>query len=162
MSIWHTDYSDAGEGNVALASIPGERGIRAFYTDNPDLVPFISDNVIRWEVSPFEKDFPVVQATISRGGQTHGTPSWTIDDGTHFIDVRWTEIQEPYILDEPSVELHGAAVTHSLLFFCDGLSIKVDGEEVDGEVFEREGRAAVIGKPGTSAVYALAETMCRI
>ena len=162
VSIWRTGYSEAGEGSVALARVPGERDIRAFYTDSPDLVAFISDNVIRWEVSPFEKDYPVVEATISRGGQTHGIPSWTIDDGTHFIDVKWTEVQPPYILDQPSVELHGTAVTHSLLFFCDGLSIDVDGEAVDGEVFERPGWADVIGKPGTSAVYALAETMCRI
>lgn len=162
VSIWHTEYSAFGEGNVALVSIEDGPGLHVCYTDNPNLVPFVFDNVIHWEVTPFDRSYPVAKANMSRCGETNKNPGWIIHDGTYTISIDWAGVRTPFIMEKPEAEVNGVSVSHSLLFFCEDLSVNIDGEYLQGHVFEQERWASLIGKSGTSAVYALAETMCRI
>ena len=78
VSLYYTRYSSVGEGNVAFVEIPDEAGFTAVCTDNPKLIDFIIDTMIRGRGGPFDRDIPVMDAEIIRSGDILKSPSWII------------------------------------------------------------------------------------
>jgi hypothetical protein len=162
VSLYYTRYSPAGEGNVALVDVSGDGGFAAICADNRALAGFITENIVRWEVSPFPRDLPVIDSKILRGGDVRQSPSWEIDSDLGRVDVTWSAIEPPLILNTPGPALKGRAVTHSLLFFAEEATMALDGEAVEGVPYVRDSWRGTIGRPGSSCCFALAETMTTV
>ena len=159
VSLYRTAYSPAGEGTVALVATGGPAGIGpAIYTDNPGLADFISETVIKWSASPFPQGLPVLDARFTRCGDVPSSPEWRIESGGDVVEARWIDAWPPAVMDRP-LQGEGKAVTHSVLFFSDEAAMTVNGGAIDGVPYVREDWKRVIGRPGTSACFALSETM---
>ncbi len=159
VSLYHTRYSPAGEGNVAFVGIPGEGGFTAMCTDNREVAEFVTDTVVRWDVSPFQRDIQVLDSKIERGGDVRRSPSWVIDAGQHKVVATWSAIEPPVTMNRPLPSDGGHAVTHSLLFFTDEATITLDGRPVRGTPYIRDAWRRAIGRPASSCCFALSETM---
>ena len=158
LSLYNTHYSPAGQGTVALVAVEGEPGVApVMCAEDRELAAFVSNNVVVWGASPFERDVPVVDATFLRGGDVRTEPVWRIDTGQAIVEARWPSIEPVVVMNEPP-PAQGVAVVHSLLFFSQG-TIGVNGEPVEGEPFIRENWRRTIGRPGSSCCFALAETL---
>ena len=163
VSLYHTRYGPTGEGNVAFVDIPGEKGLTAVCTDNRKVASFIIEAMIRGRSNnPFDRDLPILDAEISRGGDIHSSPSWIIRTERGSVITTWFDIQPPLILEGPGPIHDGRAVTYSLLFFTDAASITLDGANVAGSPYVRDIWRKAIGRPGSSCVFALAETITTV
>ena len=160
VSLYHVRYSPAGEGTVAYVDIPGDHGMSEVCTDNSPVAQFVADTVVSGDSNNpfFERDLPVLNAGIGRGGSVLESPSWRIESDRGTVEVIWSGINAPLILEGPVPGRHGTAVTYSLLFFTAGASITLDGVPTGGKPYLREIWRNAIGRPGKSAVFALAET----
>ena len=159
VSLYRVTYSAAGEGHVALVDIPDET-FAGIYTDNVKLADFITKTVARGTSNNnfYRHDLPIVEAEITRGGDVRTTPSWTIDAEGSAVETVWSSIHQPMILEGPGPANGGAAVTHSLLFFANEATISLNGKSIGGVVYVRDEWIRAIGRQGTSAVFAIAET----
>ena len=86
------------------------------------------------------------------------TPSWTIDSDGGAVETVWSSIHQPMILEGSGPTTEGTAVTHSLLFFANEATISLNGKSIGGVVYVRDEWIRAIGRQGTSAVFAIAET----
>ena len=156
-SLYHTRYSDAGEGTVAFVTIP-DAGVDAVYADNSELAEWTIDNMIRGRGNQFDRDMPVVEARLARAGDVRTRPSWTVEaDGRRIVST-WT-VTEPAVIHwgpTPS----GTPNMHifSLLYFTYETELAVDDEAVEGAPYTRDIWRASIGGDRSSCVFALAET----
>ena len=160
VSLYHVRYSPTGEGIVAFVDIPHDDGISAVYADDPRVAQFVADTVVGADSNNpfFEHDLPVLDASMGRDGSVVESPSWKIESERGTVEVTWSTINTPLILEGPGPVRHGTAVTYSLLFFTDGASIMIDGVPTGGKPYLREIWRNAIGRPGNSTVFALAET----
>ena len=158
VSIYHTRYSSAGEGTVALVIIP-EAGIDAIYTDNRELASWTYSEMIRGRGNQFDHEMPVIDATLSRGGDIRETPSWTIQAAD-------TKLQSVWKITEPATVHWGPAPSgkkdvqiFSLLYFTWDTSLTVQGQSINGEPYSRDIWRTTIGEDRSSCVLALSETL---
>ena len=159
VSLYRVSYSAGGEGNVAFIDIP-EESFTGIFTDNVKLAEFMSKTLARGTSNNnyYKHDIPVVEAEITRGGDVRTMPSWTIAAEEGEVETVWSSIHPPMILEGPGPMHDGAAVTHSLLFFANEATISLNGKSVGGVVYVRDEWIRAIGRQGTSAVFAIAET----
>lgn len=159
VSLYRVTYSAAGEGHVAFVDIP-EAAFTGIYTDSLPLAEFITRTVARGASNNnfYKHDMPILEAEIVRGGDVRSMPSWTIDAEGGAVEAVWNSIHPPVILEGPGPMNHGAAVTHSLLFFANEATISFNGKSIGGVVYVRNEWIRAIGRQGTSAVFAIAET----
>ena len=159
VSLYRVRYSAAGEGHVAFIDIPDE-AVTGIYTDSVKLAEFITKTVSRGPSNNnfYKHDLPVVEAEITRAGDVRTMPSWTIDAEGGAVEAVWTSIHPPVILERPGPENNGTAVSHSLLFFANEATISFNGKSIGGVVYVRDEWIRAIGRQGTSAVFAIAET----
>ena len=159
VSLYHVTYSAAGEGHVAFVDIP-EESFSGIYTDSPKLAEFMTKTVARGSSNNnfYRHDMPILEAEIVRAGDVRTMPSWTIDSEGGAVEAVWTSIHPPVILEGPGPANNGVAVTHSLLFFANEATISLNGKSVGGVVYVRDEWIRAIGRQGTSAVFAIAET----
>jgi len=157
VSLYHTKYSSAGEGTVAFVMIP-DAGIDAIYTDSAELAEWTIETMIRGRGNQFDRDIPVVEATLTRGGDIRKNPSWNIEANEHTIVSTWN-------VTDPAVIHWGAAPVgipnlhiFSLLYFTYDTELAVDGKSVDGKPYPRDIWQNSIGGDRSSCVFALAET----
>ena len=124
------------------------------------LAEFITRTVARGPSNNnfYKYDMPIVEAEITRSGDVRTMPSWTIDAEGGAVEAMWTSIHPPVILEGPGPANNGAAVTHSLLFFANEATISLNGKSIGGIVYVRDEWIRAIGRQGTSAVFAIAET----
>src|SRR5579872_3863834 len=99
VSLYHTRYSEAGEGCVALVKIPGAEGFQAAFTDNRDLAAFITNHFIRKGPGLFDPEAPITDATITREGDIRNAPSWVIRTSLHHVVATWRKVQAPVIAE---------------------------------------------------------------
>ena len=162
VGVYHTRYSEAGEGNVALVSIPGEPSLSVAVTDSVDLHKFTIEQVRAGVADdPFNNlDLPVKVGWIYRQGDVRDSPSWVIEYDDTRIVATWSSLVEPVIMGDLPPSPDGNVVTFSVLMFADASTITVDGEQAPGEVFERPGWRKFTGPdgPASSCCFALAET----
>lgn len=159
VSLYRVNYSAAGEGHVAFVDIP-EETFTGIYTDSVKLAEFITKTVARGPSNNnfYRHDMPILEAEITRSGDVRTMPSWTIDAEGGAVETVWTSIHPPVILEGPGPANNGTAVTHSLLFFANEATISYNGKSIGGVVYVRDDWIRAIGRQGTSAVFAIAET----
>ena len=157
LSLYKTTYSPVGEGTVAMI---GSSAIMPdiLCTDNRELANFVKDNIIKWEASPFEKDLEVTDASFTRTGSVKSNPEWIIETNDYRISAKWSKIESPTIMDKP-LNSAGKSVTHSILFFSEEASMKVNEAPIEGAPFIREGWKSAIGRVGSSCCFAISETI---
>ena len=88
VSLFHTRYSEAGEGNVAFVDIPGA-GLTATCTDNRELAAWLFDLQIRGRGNQFDRDLPMLDTQFWRGGDVRTDPSWRLEAGDHELVSQW-------------------------------------------------------------------------
>ena len=99
VSLYHTHYSTAGAGIVALVHVDAPQRFTAICTDNRALVPFIQEHWPRGRIPPFDgPDVPVLDATFRRGGDIRRDPGWIITVEGHEIVARWMVTQPPLVM----------------------------------------------------------------
>jgi hypothetical protein len=155
VSLYHAHYSTAGEGTVAFVDIPGASGFTGVCTDNREFAQFIIETMIRGRGNVFDRDLPLVAATMTRSGDIREAPSWTIEAGANRIVVTWADIHPP-LVGPPTIHPY---IVFTALFFADAGSISLNGEKLAGRPYLREGWRQNLGEPHSSCVFALAETM---
>ena len=116
------------------------------------------DNIVSWAAAPFDRDLPVLDAEVTRGGDVRTSPSWTVGTDKGLVVATWSNVNRPLVLERPGAESKGRTVTFSLLFFTDQGTITLDGRPVEGEPYVRNDWRRSIGRPGSSCCFALAET----
>jgi hypothetical protein len=161
VSLFHTRYSAAGEGNVAFIDIPGNPGCEGLYTDNRDVAAFIQD-MIRGRGNPFDRELTIVEAHISREGDIRADPSWIIEDERDRIVATWTHILAPLIVEGPSPTFGPDRDFLTILFFAEMATIQINDRDVIGAPYKRDIWRPSIGGERSSCVFALAETMVMV
>jgi len=162
VGVYHTRYSEAGEGSVALVSIPGEPSLSVAVTDSLDLHKFTMERVRAGAADdPYNNiDLPVKVGRVYRQGDVRDSPSWVIEYDDTRIVATWSSLVEPVIMGDLPPAPDGKVVTFSVLMFADASTITVDGDQAPGEVFERPSWRKNTGPdgPASSCCFALAET----
>ena len=162
VGIYHTRYSPAGEGNVALIDVPGEDGFRAAVTDNRAVYEFTMERIrAAAPDDPFnDLDLPVLDGSMTRGGDVRTDPFWVIQAGERRVSARWTTLVEPFVMTGRPPNDRGVAVAFSVLIFADDGTITLDGRPAPGHPYVREGWRRITGPdgPASSFCFALAET----
>ena len=162
IGIYHTRYSPAGEGNVALISVPGDDGLQVIVTDERDVLDFTMERVrAAAPDDPFnDLDLPVLEGTLTRGGDVGNAPYWVLEAGEFSIVVSWSGLVEPFIMRGRAPNEKGTAVAFSVLMFAEKGAITVNGVRAPGEPYIRDGWRQVTGPggPASSFCFALAET----
>jgi hypothetical protein len=158
VSLFHTRYSGAGEGNVAFVTVPST-GLDAVCTDNPELAGFLVDTIVRGRGGPFDRNLPTLSARFSRGGDVREAPSWRIETGTHLLIAAWAELTPPIIAQGIFREGHEH---FTVLFFAAKASIRVGENLVPGEPYPVPIWRESIGGDRSSCVFALAETFIKL
>ena len=156
VSVWHTHYSESGEGTVIYVDLPG---YQAACTDNREVASFI-DHWVRSMPGPYQTDH-VIDAEIHREGDIRHSPSWVVQSEDHSIVTTWTDIQSPVILEAPAPRFREDRDVYSYLFFSSG-SILFDGTPIEGDPYIRDIWKPSIGGDRSSCVIALSETFVDI
>ena len=152
VSIYRGRFSPAGPGTAAYVRIDGEDGFAAACTDSPGFEEFIRTTMYR--NGPFA-DLPVVAAEFRQEGDVGHRPAWRIAAGDREIRAAWSGLAAPYV-GPPT--LH-PKIVFTILVFAAGGSVELDGRQVPGEPYLRDGWAKNLGRPHSSVCFALAETM---
>jgi len=161
VSLYHTRYSEAGEGTVAFVRLPAF-GFEAICTDNLEVAQLITDLMIR-EGNPFHgSDMPLRDAVLKRAGDIRSEPAWIIQAGRHRIVSTWSKLQPPVIAEGPAPTFSPVRDFFTLLFFAEGAGITFDGNVVEGAPYPRDIWKRSIGGMRSSCVFALAETMTAV
>ena len=162
VGIYHTSFSPAGEGNVALVNVPGENGLQVAVTDNLKVYEFTMDRVRAGSADdPFnEVELPLIEGSILRGGDVRVAPYWIIKAENHTVITSWTDIQDPVIVKDLPPNNKGTSVAFSVLMFAETGAITIENVQAPGEPFFREGWRRLTGPdgPASSFCFALAET----
>ena len=158
LSLYHSSYSPAGEGTVAFVIIPGT--LEAVCTDNPALVEFIIETMIRGKNASLDRELAVVDATFRRGGDVCRTPSWRIELPGHLLEASWSQLDEPVMVYRSDRQIQQRRPVFTLLFFAEEGEIRWDGIPFPGRPYRRDIWREAIGEAArSSCVFALAETM---
>jgi hypothetical protein len=153
-SLYHTRYSEAGEGNTLQLVIPSA-GIRTVCTDNPQLGKWVANRFFS-QSSVQTPDVPIEPGSFQRHGSTHDAPSWTIEWAEHRIEARWTITEAPVIAYGPfgtSVEFF------TVLFFTMESALELDGRVLPGRPYRRDVWERTIGGERSSSLIALNESL---
>ena len=160
VSLYRSHYSPAGEGHVAFVSVPGR--YQAILTDNRAFLDFIRETMFRGKAPPFGRGLPVVDAVFRRAGELSESPSWILETRDHHLNVTWTRLEPPAVAFRDDPELQSQRPVFTVLFFCQGARVLLDGHRIDGAPYPRSiWREALGGGDRSSCVFAIAETMIR-
>ncbi|MYA23376.1 MAG: hypothetical protein F4Z30_11555 [Gemmatimonadetes bacterium] len=155
LSLYCAAYSPVGQGTVAYIDIPCSAGLTAVCTDNPDLVDFIFDTMIRGSNNPFDRDLPQWRATFSRAGHIDRNPSWTIQSKHHTLTATWEQLESP-LVGPPTINPH---IVFTLQIYAAAGQMQLNGVAVPGSPYPRDAWSKSLGQARSSCCFALAETM---
>ena len=163
VSLYHTRYSAAGEGTVALVDVTGEPGFTGVCTDSREVAEFVLDEMVRGSGNPWDRELPVVDAEIMRGGDIREAPSWSIQAGGDRIVATWSSIGPLLIVEGDSPTFKDGVDFFTLLLFADESSISLNGRPSEGGPYQVDTwNRAVGGGQRSSCVFALAETKIKV
>ena len=159
VSLYHTDYSPAGAGHVAIVSIDGKDGFDATGTDNPELARYINNIFIQGKTVHSKTELSnVVDAEFRFSGDIRHSPMWSIRSCDTQIMTNWTKLQPPVIAFRPDVEVQRRRAVFNILFFAEAATITLDGIHVDGAAYSNSiWNSNIGGGDRSSCVVALAE-----
>jgi hypothetical protein len=152
VSLYRAAASPAGSGTAAFVDIPGPQGFTGLCADNRAFGDFARTQAVA--TSPFDIDMAVVDAELSSAGDMRTAPGWQIVAGDRRIEVTWSDLDAP-LVGPPTLN---PAIVFTVLVFAGRGSIHLDGREVGGEPYLRDGWARTLGTPRSSCCFALAET----
>jgi hypothetical protein len=161
VSLFHTRYSGAGEGNAAQVIIPpsdDSDGINVIATDNPEVAEWINARFFA-NSTVKNPDAPLLPATFTRAGATHRDPSWIIEVAGHRIETTWHVNEAPVIANG---SFRAGTEHFTILFFTDQATIYFDRQRVEGQPYMRDIWMPSIGGMRSSCVFALAETFMEL
>ena len=162
VGVYHTRWSPAGEGNVALIHVEGPGGFSAAVADNRAVYDFTIERVrAAAPDDPFNDiDLPLLDGSLVRGGDVRSAPYWLITAGGRTVVATWSDLVTPFIMTGKAPNDRGVAVAFSVLIFGDGGSITLDGAQAPGAPYTREGWRRITGPegPASSFCFALSET----
>src|SRR5262245_16956281 len=98
LSLFHTRYSPAREGNVALVRIYGRPEFHALCTDNPELGQYLTERSFS-RVDQYSSDLATVDAIFLRAGDIRSDPAWVIRTRERRLLARWYVSQPPIVAD---------------------------------------------------------------
>lgn len=162
VSLYHTRYSPAGEGNVAYVHIPssiGGSGADAVYADNDELAQYLTGLMFRGRKGPFDRDMAVAPARFRRQGDIRTSPAWLLETESVTVRATWSQLGPPVIAEGVFREGHEH---FTVLFFADGAEIEVDGRKCPGGPYTVDVWKSSLGGRRSSCVFALAETFLRL
>lgn len=159
VSLFHTRYCAAGEGNVAFVAIPEPDSIEAVCTDNPELARFIVETFARGRRGPFDRELPLRVGQFTRGGDIRVAPYWSIDLGDRKVVATWSQLQPPVLAAGTFRE---ATEHFTVLFFAEQAAIQLDEQPCPGSPYRVETWRPSIGEERSSCVFALAETLMQL
>ena len=155
VSLFHTRYSPAGEGNTAQIIIRAQKQLSLVCMDDPEVGKFTQENFLV-RSSFQDPEAPVVKAHFFREGDIRKDPAWVIETDEHRIVARWR-------VTEPPVIAHGTfrpGTEHfTVLFFIAEASVEVDGQLIPGKPYFRDIWKPQLPGDRSSCVFALAETL---
>lgn len=157
VSLYHTRWSPAGEGNVALIRHATAKEWNAVVTDNRELAAWIAKHFF---VSSdyYDPALPVVDGVFSRLGDIREEPMWLIGAGDRGLMAGW-KVKEPPVI--ASGEFSEGHEHFTILCFTDEAWIEVGGKPVPGRPYPRDIWKPSIGGERSSCVFALAETFLK-
>lgn len=154
VSLYHTQYSAAGEGCAAHVLIP-DAGINAVFADNLELADWTSDRF--FANSTFRPpDAPARSAKFTRCGDIDRDPSWVIETDEHRIVARWQPSEAPVIAYGPFAE---GKDYFTIVFFTWESTVEVNGAAIPGKPYARDIWQKSIGGDRSSSCVALSETL---
>ena len=154
VSLYHGHVSPAGSGTAAFVQIPGEDGFTALCTDNEAFARFVKETQVTAS-APYDVEMPVVEAAFRKSGNVLERPTWTIGTQDRVVVASWWDLHAP-LVGPPTAH---PRIVFTILVFAEKAAIELDGKPVDGEVYLRDIWAKSLGRPMSSCVFALAETM---
>ena len=158
LSLYHSSYSPAGEGNVAFVIIPDV--LEAVCTDNRDLMEFVLTTMIRGKNASLDRELAVFDAAFRRGGDVWQTPSWRIELPEHLLEISWSKLGKPVMVYRSDRTIQQRRPAFTLLFFAQKGEIRWDGSSLPGSPYSRDiWREVIGGDVRSSCVLALGETM---
>ena len=160
VSLWHSHYSSAGEGNVAFVLIEDGSPYRGICTDNPERAAFIQE-WMSGRGGMYDRELDINQATFTRSGNVLDAPAWTIDTGKDQIIARWSGLQSPELLEAPSPKLREGWDVFSCLFFAQSAQVMLNGHLIPGDPYKVDIWKPSLGGERSSCVFALSETFIR-
>ena len=109
VGVYHTRWSPAGEGNVALIHIEGENGFSAAVADNRAVYDFTVERVrAAAPDDPFnDLDLPLLDGSVVRGGDVRSAPYWLITAGGRTVVATWSDLVTPFIMTGKAAERSG-------------------------------------------------------
>lgn len=159
VSLYKTIYSNAGTGIVCLLGSDPKYGIEPkLLTDNREVADFVREYIISWKVSPFNETVITQDARFELTGDIRINPEWRIYYDDRKVIAKWYDL-EPCILLNSPINEDNLTVAHSLLTFCKGGSVSVNGNNVEGKLFIRDTWKNLLGEPKSSGCFALSETL---
>ena len=156
VSLYHAHASPAGRGTAAFVQIDGDPGFAALCTDNTEFANFVKETQVS-PSAPYDVDMPLATARFCQTGHLLERPSWHIAAGGREIGVTWWDLDQP-LVGPPTAN---PKIVFTVLVFAERASIELDGRAATGDPYPREIWAPSLGKPMSSCVFALAETMVR-
>jgi hypothetical protein len=153
VSLVHTRYSPAGEGNVAQVLIAGANTFSAICADNLELVDFVQ-TLFFSRSSIRDPKASIIKSRFQRGGDIRRDPSWIIEVANHRIVARWQLTEPPVIADGTISE---GTEHFTILFFTNQASVEFDQQAIAGQPYAREIWKPSIGGERSSCFLALAD-----
>ncbi len=153
-SLFHTRYSEAGEGNTLQLVIPSA-GIRTVCSDNPNLGRWVADRFLS-QSSVKTPDATIESGIFQRHGSINDAPSWTIEWAGHRIDARWAVTEAPVISYGP---FGSDAEYFTVLFFTMESTLELDGQALSGQPYPRDIWEKTIGGKRSSSLIAVNESL---
>ena len=158
VSLYHTRYSPAGEGNVAFVDIADQPAYQGVYSDNPEVATFVRQ-IISGRGNPFDQELPLYPAQLVRTGDIRQAPGWLITTDTVQIQATWQKLKSPIIAEGPAPTFGPDRDFFTVLFFTWMATIQINGQLCPGQPYARDIWQPSIGGQRSSCVFALAETM---
>jgi len=155
ISLFHTRYSAAGEGNAAQIIVPG---LSVVATDNRELGEYAQREFFA-RSSVRDPNAPIVEARFRREGDTRRDPAWVIETGNHRVVARWVVTDPPVIADG---SIREGTEHFALLFFTNEATVELNGKRVEGKPYPRDIWKPSIGGERSSCVFALAEAFMEL
>lgn len=158
VSLFHTDYSPAGEGNAAHIMIGDDPRVSFVATDNHTLGEFL-DREFFSRSSHRDPAARIVGARFRREGAIRRDPAWVIETDQHRVVARWVVTEPPVIADGT---FRSGTEHFTVLFFTDEASVELDGHRIAGKPYPRDIWKPTLGGERSSCVFALAETLIQL
>ncbi len=156
--LYHTHYSPAGTGHVALVSLPSQR-YNAICTDNSNLAEYVGRLWLAERLAQTGSEMPpVVEAEFVQSGDLRDSPGWRIRAPDNSIDAVWSNLQPPVTALRPDPAIYRRRAVFNILYFANSAQIKLNGQQVEGSPYRHDlWRQSIGGEDRSSCVFALAE-----